>query len=172
VLVLNFLESLTLVLLYFLVAPGFERRALCLLVAGVLPLELCSQPLCFIFQTGSHTFATVSLDGDPPIYTSEVARMARWAYVPPHLTSWVFLVFSPTWTLLLLVFVCFLYWGFDLRTYTSNHSTSPFLWRVFSREGPAKYLPWPASYRYPPSLCLLGISDYRCEPLDPALLCF
>jgi hypothetical protein len=31
--------------------------------------------------------------------------------------------------------------GFELRAYTLNHSTSPFLWRVFSRQGLVSYLP-------------------------------
>jgi hypothetical protein len=57
--------------------------------------------------------------------------------------------------------------GLQLRAYALSHSTSPFLWRVFSRYGLANYLPRWASNLDHPDLCLLSNLDYRHEP--PAL---
>jgi hypothetical protein len=64
--------------------------------------------------------------------------------------------------------------GLELRTFTLSHSTSPFLWKVFQDRVSWKYLPRPASNRYPPDLsswvariigmshwCLTSLCSYR-----------
>jgi hypothetical protein len=45
---------------------------------------------------------------------------------------------------------------FELRAYTLNHSTSPFLWQVFSRQGFEHDLPGLALNLDPPDLCFLS----------------
>jgi hypothetical protein len=46
--------------------------------------------------------------------------------------------------------------GLELRAYTLSHSTSPFLWRFFSKEGLLNYLPGWALNNDPSDLCLLS----------------
>jgi hypothetical protein len=59
---------------------------------------------------------------------------------------WVFLgFFSPS-----------LVWGLELRAYTSSHSTTRFLWWVFSRSCLANSLPWSASNCDTPNFYLLS----------------
>jgi hypothetical protein len=43
--------------------------------------------------------------------------------------------------------------GFELRDYTLSHSTSPFMQRVFSRQGLMNYLPRLASNHNPLNDC-------------------
>jgi hypothetical protein len=57
---------------------------------------------------------------------------------------------------------------FELRAYTSSHSTSPFLGWVFSRYGLLNYLPGLALKIDPSCLCLLRSYDYRHEPPVPS----
>jgi hypothetical protein len=57
----------------------------------------------------------------------------------------------------LFIWVCFFSaLGFELRDYALSHSTSPFLWWVFSRRSLTNYLPGLTSNRDPPDLCLLS----------------
>jgi hypothetical protein len=53
-------------------------------------------------------------------------------------------------------FVVFAIMGFEPRAYTMNHSASPFLRRVFSRQGLVNYFPGLALNHNPPDLCFLS----------------
>jgi hypothetical protein len=53
-----------------------------------------------------------------------------------------------------------------------SHSTSPFLYWVFSRYRVANYLPRLASNHDPPDLCLPSSQDYKHEPLMPGICRF
>jgi type VI protein secretion system component VasF len=64
-------------------------------------------------------------------------------------TSWIL---QPVWCQIYILCVCVLL-GLGLWAYTLSHSTSSFLWRVFSRYS---HLPRLALNCYTPDLCLLS----------------
>jgi hypothetical protein len=66
--------------------------------------------------------------------------------------------------MIILFFFFFVVLGFEPRTYTLSHSTSPFFVKGFFFEIGSRKLFALAGFDLP-DLCLLSIYDYRCEPL-------
>jgi hypothetical protein len=77
------------------------------------------------------------------------------SYIPGFKLHWSW---CPTFYFIYL-FIYFLFsmvLGFELRTCALSHSTSPFLWWVFSRQGFMNYLSLLALNHDPPDICLLS----------------